>query len=74
MFTAAALLTLRLEPRPARDQPWTFDSMGLLLLVAFIAPVLLALEQAQRMSLGVLPAVVALLCVAGIVSDTPKFG
>jgi len=58
---AAALLTLRLEPRLPRDQPWTFDGLGLVLLVAFITPMLLALEQAQRMSLQVLPAALALL-------------
>ena len=35
---------------PRREQPWTFDGMGLVLFVAFIVPALLALEQAQRMS------------------------
>ena len=57
----AVLLTLRLEPRLPRDQPWTFDTLGLVLLVAFIAPVLLALEQAQRMTWSTLPGVVALM-------------
>ena len=38
----AVLLTMRLEPRAPRDQPWTFDTLGLVLLVAFIGPVLLA--------------------------------
>ncbi len=46
----AVVLMLRLVPRPTRDQPWTFDGMGLALFVAFIVPLLLALEQAQRMS------------------------
>ena len=59
----AALLTLRLQPRPGRDQPWTFDTMGLVLFVAFIAPVLFALEKAQRMSAGMLPTFVLLLAV-----------
>ncbi len=56
----AGLLTLRLASRPARQQPWSFDGMGLVLFVAFIVPVLLALEQAQRMSGGTWPTFVAL--------------
>jgi EmrB/QacA subfamily drug resistance transporter len=56
----ALLLTLRLERRPARPQPWSFDTMGLVLFIAFIAPVLLALQQAQRMSASALPSVLAL--------------
>jgi MFS family permease len=63
----AALLTLRLAFRPARQQPWTFDGIGLALFVAFIVPVLLALEQVQRMSGRALPTFAALMTV-GIVS------
>jgi EmrB/QacA subfamily drug resistance transporter len=59
----AVLLTLRLESRPGRDQPWTFDTMGLVLFIAFIAPVLFALEQAQRVSTSTLPAFVLLMAV-----------
>jgi len=59
----AVLLTLRLPARPAREQPWSFDTMGLVLFTAFIVPVLLALEQAHRMSADVLPALVALLTI-----------
>jgi EmrB/QacA subfamily drug resistance transporter len=57
----ALLLTLRLEPRPARDQPWSFDGMGLVLFIAFIVPVLLALEQAQRMNAGAISVFVLLM-------------
>jgi EmrB/QacA subfamily drug resistance transporter len=57
----AVLLTLRLEPRPGREQPWVFDTMGLVLFIAFIAPVLFALDQAQRMSPSVLPGFVLLM-------------
>lgn len=57
----AALLTLRLEPRAPRDQPWTFDTPGLVLLVAFIVPVLLALEQAQRVNWSILPRLLLLM-------------
>ena len=60
----AVLLTLRLEARPARDQPWTFDTMGLVLFISFIAPLLFALEQAQRMSTSVLPVFVLLMAIA----------
>src|SRR5262245_19950550 len=59
----AALLTLRLPARPRREQPWTFDTAGLVLFVAFIVPGLLALEQAQRMSTSTLPAIAVLTAV-----------
>jgi EmrB/QacA subfamily drug resistance transporter len=55
----ALLLTFRLERRPASDQPWRFDTAGLLLLVAFIVPVLVALSQLQRIRSGMIPGVVA---------------
>jgi EmrB/QacA subfamily drug resistance transporter len=60
----AALLTLRLTARPQREEPWTFDGPGLVLFVGFIVPALLALEQAQRMNAGTLPALLALAGVA----------
>jgi EmrB/QacA subfamily drug resistance transporter len=60
----AVLLTLRLGPRQVREQPWTFDAMGLALFIAFIAPLLMALEQARRMSAGVLPGFLALAAIA----------
>ena len=63
----ALLLSLRLERRPARDQPWTFDTPGLILLVAFIVPVLVALSQLQRIRSGMLPGVAAAL-VFGIIA------
>ena len=53
LVALAGLLTLRLAHRPARRQPtWEFDGAGLVLFVAFIVPVLLALEQAQRLRGG----------------------
>src|SRR5262245_51846989 len=63
----AGLLTLRLAYRPARNQPWVFDAVGLALFVGFIVPVLLALEQAQRLSSGTLPTFVLLMSV-GVVA------
>lgn len=60
----AVLLTLRLEPRAVRDQPWRFDTYGLYLFIAFIVPLLLALDRAQRMNADALPIVLALAAVA----------
>ena len=50
---------LRLPSRPARGEPWSFDSIGLILFVGFIVPVLLALEQVQRLNATALAAFVA---------------
>ena len=63
----AGLLTLRLGYRPARAQAWEFDGLGLALFIAFIVPVLLALEQVQRMSGNALVTFLALMGV-GIAS------
>ena len=57
----AVLLTLRLEQRPGRQQAWSFDGMGLVLFIAFITPVLLALQEAQRMSASALPSFLVLM-------------
>ena len=47
---AAILLVLRLPARPGtRHADWQFDTPGLLFFVAFIAPVIFALEQVQRL-------------------------
>jgi EmrB/QacA subfamily drug resistance transporter len=64
LAVVAGLLTRRLASRPGRQQPWTFDGMGLVLFVAFIVPVLLALEQAQRLSGGTLPTLVGLMAIS----------
>jgi EmrB/QacA subfamily drug resistance transporter len=60
---AAFLLALLLPYRPAREQPWSFDGLGLLLFTAFIVPVLLALEQVQRMRAGSLASFILLMAV-----------
>ena len=57
----AVLLTLRLEQRPGRQAGWSFDGMGLVLFIAFITPVLLALQEAQRMSASALPSFLVLI-------------
>jgi MFS family permease len=63
LVAIAGLLTLRLVSRPARGQAWSFDGIGLGLFIAFMVPVLLALEQLQRMSSGALPAFVILMAI-----------
>jgi EmrB/QacA subfamily drug resistance transporter len=57
----AGLLTLRFAYRIARPGAWTFDGIGLALFVAFIVPVLLALEQAQHMTRDALVMFMALM-------------
>jgi MFS family permease len=61
LVVLAGLMTLRVAYRPARQQPWVFDGIGLALFVAFIVPVLLALERVQRMDGRALPTFVALM-------------
>jgi EmrB/QacA subfamily drug resistance transporter len=56
----AILLTVRLKSRAYRDQPWRFDSFGLVLFITFIVPLLLALDQTQRMQASLLPLIAAL--------------
>jgi len=47
----ALALIARMKTKPVSDEPWTFDRWGLLYFVAFIVPVLLAVEQVQSMTL-----------------------
>ncbi len=54
LVAIAGLLTARIAYRATRRQTLRFDGIGLALFVVFIVPVLLALEQAQRMSRGAL--------------------
>jgi MFS family permease len=63
----AMLLTLRLPQRPVRSQDWVFDGLGVVLFIMFIVPTLVALYQAQQLSLDRLPALVALVAV-GVVA------
>ena len=58
---AAVLLVLRLKPHPGDRRRTTFDLPGLVLFATFIAPVILALEQVQRMEASALPVALGLL-------------
>ena len=59
-------MAMRLKVHTQRAGKFHFDFVGVLLFALFIAPLLLALEQAQRFSIETLPAVLALLVVAGV--------
>ncbi len=58
----AAVLMLRLAARPgSRKEDWNFDTPGLLLFVCFVVPALLALEQARRLDMTMMPIAAGLL-------------
>jgi EmrB/QacA subfamily drug resistance transporter len=57
----AAALVLRLPSRPSDRRRTTFDAPGLLLFIMFVGPVILALEQVQRMDARTLPLALGLL-------------
>ena len=51
----------RIPPRQGDRRRTTFDAPGLVLFILFVGPVILALEQVQRMELSSLPMALALL-------------
>ena len=51
----AALLVLRLQTQPGDWRRTSFDAPGLVLFTLFVSPVILALEQVQRMEPNTLP-------------------
>jgi EmrB/QacA subfamily drug resistance transporter len=57
----ALVLVLRLEWRPSDRRRTTFDTPGLVLFILFVSPVILALEQLQRMQSSTLPIALGLL-------------
>ncbi|MBX9760047.1 MAG: MFS transporter, partial [Beijerinckiaceae bacterium] len=61
----AAVLMLRLAARPgSRKEDWNFDTPGLLLFIGFVVPALLALEQARRLHMDMMPMAAGLLAVS----------
>jgi EmrB/QacA subfamily drug resistance transporter len=58
---AAFAMVARLESRPGDRRRTTFDAPGLILFILFVGPVILALEQVQRMNADTLPTALALL-------------
>jgi EmrB/QacA subfamily drug resistance transporter len=57
----AVLLVLRLRTRPGDWRRTSFDAPGLVLFTLFVSPVILALEQVQRLETGTLPIIAGLL-------------
>jgi EmrB/QacA subfamily drug resistance transporter len=58
---AAAVMVLRLKTKPGDWRRTSFDAPGLVLFTLFVSPVILALEQVQRMDAGTLPLIAGLL-------------
>jgi len=58
---AAVFLVLRLGTQPSDRRRTTFDAPGLVLFTLFISPLILALEQAQRMEARTLPMILGLM-------------
>jgi EmrB/QacA subfamily drug resistance transporter len=63
----AMAFVFRIPPRQGDRRRTTFDSPGLVLFILFVGPVILALEQVQRMELSTLPWALGLLAL-GMVS------
>jgi len=57
----AVALVLRLQYHPGDRRRTTFDTPGLILFIMFVSPVILALEQVQRMDARSLPVALGLL-------------
>lgn len=62
----AVLLTLRLQSRPGAKGAWNFDLSGLLFFAGFVIPTLLALQNARKFEVSVLPLMGGLFALAGI--------
>jgi EmrB/QacA subfamily drug resistance transporter len=56
----AALLMLRLPPRRGPREAWSFDALGLVLFVSFVAPTLIAIELSQRYDARLAPLIIGL--------------
>ena len=63
----AVLFVFRIPPRQGDRRRTTFDAPGLVLFIFFVGPVILALEQVQRMQLSAMPMALTMLAV-GLVS------
>ena len=61
----AVLMVFRLQARPGtRHEKWSFDTPGLFFFIAFIAPILIALEQLRRFEQDSTTAAIILACIA----------
>jgi EmrB/QacA subfamily drug resistance transporter len=62
----AVLLTLRLEQRSGGQKWWRFDAPGLLLFITFVAPIILSLEQIQKLDPNSVPIILGLLVLGAV--------
>jgi EmrB/QacA subfamily drug resistance transporter len=62
----AVALVMRIPPRPVRSGRLQFDILGVGLFAAVIAPLLLGLEQVQRVSLDAMPLAVGFFAIAAV--------
>ena len=62
----AVVLTMRLEQRAGGQKWWRFDAPGLLLFITFVAPIILSLEQVQKLDPNSLPIILGLLVLAAV--------
>ncbi len=60
----ALLLALRLQKRLPAGGPLNFDALGVVYFAAFVTPLLLALEQAQGVSIAALPRIALLIAIS----------
>jgi EmrB/QacA subfamily drug resistance transporter len=56
----AVFMVMRLQTQPGDWRRTSFDAPGLLLFIMFVSPVILALEEAQRMDVRTLPIILGL--------------
>jgi EmrB/QacA subfamily drug resistance transporter len=63
---AAAFLVLRLKTQPGDRRRTTFDAPGLVLFTMFVSPVILALEEVQRMDARTLPIILGLVAFGAV--------
>ncbi|HUZ32808.1 MAG TPA: MFS transporter [Xanthobacteraceae bacterium] len=57
---AAVFMVMRLQTRPGDWRRTSFDTLGLLFFTLFVSPVILALEEAQRLDARTLPTILGL--------------
>ena len=63
---AAVFLVLRLATQPGDRRRTTFDAPGLVLFMMFVSPVILALEEVQRMDARTLPMILGLVAFGAV--------
>jgi EmrB/QacA subfamily drug resistance transporter len=57
---AAVVMVMRLQTRPGDWRRTSFDTLGLIFFMLFVSPIILALEEAQRMDARTVPTILGL--------------